>query len=748
MPAEPIRVVHLVAGLGAGGAEKQLFLLCSHSPQQVQHTVVTMRGGIWMEPLRQAGVSVHSFDERTITGLRNILRITRLLRKLRPAVLHCWLPSMNLLGTLAARLSGVARIRVVASVRNVDDWMPRWRIMLQRAVARWWDAAICNSFGGYEWCQRSGLPAHKLRVIPNGILPQSPRTKEEYFQAREALGLAKDAFVVVCANRLVPQKRMDRVLEAARRLPDCKFVIAGDGPLRDHLNSLRPDNVYFLGHLDNTRRLLTASDVFLMTSDREGTSNSLLEAMQAGCAIVATPAGDNARILSGGAGLIAEPDQISVAIQYLRDNEEERESVAAVAARRARDFTVDRMVQRTTGVYRELADLARIPHRTPVLFLDYTNNIGMGGGQRSLLLLLRNLDRDRYKPVVACPPDERLLEFVQPDVSVRSLDLPRRFRSASRRDAGLLGAVLGTVTSIPAILRLRRIIIGEKIGLIHANNLKMLLLGAVAARGTRVPVVWHLRDILPHRPEVKLMHAVAVRLADKVLAVSRAVADQLGAAACVNVLYNAVEMPATRNRDTRRNWRLRHGIPEDAFVVGYAGRLDPGKGVDVLVDAVASACRNRLGDTWLVIVGEGPERRKIEQKLLEAGLRGRTVLAGFQQNLDDAWAAMDVAVTPSVEPDSFPRSVIEAMSHGLPVIGSNVGGIAEAIEHGRSGLCVPAADVQALGQAIETLAHDRPRAQRMGASGRARCMEHFTANRQSRELSEVYESLLARQGGA
>jgi hypothetical protein len=363
-------------------------------------------------------------------------------------------------------------------------------------------------------------------------------------------------------------------------------------------------------------------------------------------------------------------------------------------------------------------------------------------------LLLRNLDRSRYKPMVACPPDERLLDFVEPDVDVRSLVLPRQFRSLSRRRAGFIGSVLGSFACVPAILRLRRIIIREHVGLIHANNLKMLLLAAAAAWGTRVPIVWHLRDILPDRAVVKVIRAIAARLADSVLAVSHAVAAPFGARANVRVFYNAVEMPPGGRKNRRRGWRVRHGIQEDAFVVGYAGRLDSAKGLKVLAGALASADRKIPGSLWLLVAGEGPERPVIEQELRRAGLLERTIFVGFQEELHDAWAAMDAAVTPSIEPDSFPRSVIEAMSHGLPVIGSDVGGIAEAIEHGESGFCVPAADCLALSRALETLAENRPLARRMGENGRARCQERFAARRQAEALSELYEDLLASRGGS
>src|SRR5690349_3823991 len=134
-------------------------------------------------------------------------------------------------------------------------------------------------------------------------------------------------------------------------------------------------------------------------------------------------------------------------------------------------------------------------HKRRVLFLDYTNGIGLGGGQRSLQLLLEELDRDRFEPVLACPDDEQLLQWIPAGVQVFPLDLPSEFRSLSRR-----GSRWGhLLASLPGVARLRHqwaaMLRAVRPDLIHANNLKMLLLAAAAGPWSRTPRLWHVRDI-------------------------------------------------------------------------------------------------------------------------------------------------------------------------------------------------------------------------------------------------------------
>lgn len=388
-----------------------------------------------------------------------------------------------------------------------------------------------------------------------------------------------------------------------------------------------------------------------------------------------------------------------------------------------------------------MANLNR--ERRRILFLDYTNGIGLGGGQRSLQLLLHQLDRDRYHLSLACPPDEELLRGVPPHVDVYPLALPEEFRTLSRRSSDWRNLL----ASVPGMCALRRqwsTLLGRaRPHVIHANNLKMHLLASFAAPAVGCPRLWHVRDILPRTAMTRALQHTGARLARRVLAVSHAVARRLPATRATEVLYNAVQLPDPTNLEqARREFRAAHDIDSGACLIGYAGRLDAGKGLDVLLNAF---CRlgARHPRAELLLAGQGPMEEPLRR--LAAGRIDpqRIRFAGFQSDMAPLWSALDIAVVPSTEPDSFPRSAVEAMAYHLPVVGADSGGIGEAILPGETGFLVPPGDVAELAKVLSLLAADGGLRRAQGEAGRRRCEWQFSAPVQARRLEGIYEEVLA-----
>lgn len=363
-----------------------------------------------------------------------------------------------------------------------------------------------------------------------------------------------------------------------------------------------------------------------------------------------------------------------------------------------------------------------------VLYLDYTNDIGLGGGQRSLNLLVRHLDRERFQPVVACPPDEKLREILDPGVQVCDLNLPARFRRLSRNSASLFDVPAAASFLWGTIRSLRKIVADEGIDLIHANNLKMAHLAALAAPS--LPMVWHVRDIFPDRQPVLSLLRLASRAATKVLAVSQAVAHHLPDRTKTEVLYNAVELPPIEAAFPAGGSGVRRTPP----VFGFVGRLDGWKGIRVLTEAFEVVRRKHEG-AQLLVVGDGPEAAVL------SGCPGITHLP-FQKNLAPIWSRIDVAVTPSVEPDPFPRAVIEAMSYGKPVVAAATGGIPEAIAHEETGLLVAPSSVHELAAALTRFLDTPELVASMGVAGRLRCEQRYSVQTQQTALDRIYETVM------
>jgi glycosyltransferase involved in cell wall biosynthesis len=191
----------------------------------------------------------------------------------------------------------------------------------------------------------------------------------------------------------------------------------------------------------------------------------------------------------------------------------------------------------------------------------------------------------------------------------------------------------------------------------------------------------------------------------------------------------------------RQAFRERHGIGHSACVIGYAGRLDSGKGLDVLLDAFCQLNTTHPA-AELLLAGGGPMEGALRHVAAVRGVAPKVRMVGFQADMAPAWSAMDIAVVPSTEPDSFPRSAVEAMAYRLPVAGSDIGGIGESIEDGVTGSLVRAGNAGDLAAALGPLVREQHMRREQGLAGRLRCERLFSAQAQAARLANIYDDVL------
>jgi glycosyltransferase involved in cell wall biosynthesis len=292
-----------------------------------------------------------------------------------------------------------------------------------------------------------------------------------------------------------------------------------------------------------------------------------------------------------------------------------------------------------------------------------------------------------------------------------------------------------------ALHRLRRLLARERVALVHAHGSRGALYAGLASRGLAVPLVWHVRvaDADPR------LDGLLARLATAIVANSGATAarvrDLPGAAAKLAIVPNGVDLerfaPAVPDAGLSRALGLDPAVP----VVGYFGRLEHGKGVDVLIDA-AARLHDKLPPTAFLFVGDGPLREALVARAAAAGLP-----ACFAGHRDDAPALLRlcaVVVLPSRQ-EAFGRVLIEAMAVGVPVVASHVGGIPEVCTDGVTALLVPPEDPDALAVAIALTLADEAATQARVEAARADVCARFTQSAHAARLQAVYARVL---GGA
>ncbi|HYH61150.1 MAG TPA: glycosyltransferase [Solirubrobacterales bacterium] len=183
------------------------------------------------------------------------------------------------------------------------------------------------------------------------------------------------------------------------------------------------------------------------------------------------------------------------------------------------------------------------------------------------------------------------------------------------------------------------------------------------------------------------------------------------------------------------------GIGSDEPVVGSVGLLREEKAFEVLVEA-AKVLAEEDRTFRLLIVGDGPERDKIERAITTFELSGKVILTGMRQDVPDLLAAMDVAVCSS-DWEGGPLSILEYMQAGLPVVATEVGGIPEMVTDGVTGRLVPKRDPTAMAEAIGTLLDDPDEAARLGKAGGERQRTEYRLKTMVERVEERYEELFA-----
>ena len=196
-----------------------------------------------------------------------------------------------------------------------------------------------------------------------------------------------------------------------------------------------------------------------------------------------------------------------------------------------------------------------------------------------------------------------------------------------------------------------------------------------------------------------------------------------------------------QNSEISMTFRKHFNIPDTAIVVGTLGRVSAEKGHRYLLDAV-HALRDECPDLYCAIVGTGPALNALKLQSAKLGLESRVVFTGFWEDRGDALNAFDLFALPSTQREGLPTSVLEAQQAGLPVIASDIGGTAETIHAGRTGILVTPANVSTLSAAIRALVSDAEGREAMGKAARAWVAERFSMRTMIENISSVYQEAI------
>ena len=300
-----------------------------------------------------------------------------------------------------------------------------------------------------------------------------------------------------------------------------------------------------------------------------------------------------------------------------------------------------------------------------------------------------------------------------------------------------------------AITRLARILRSWNIDCLHSHGYKANVIGALAARRADIKAIVrteHSRmepfqgfDRLKMETYEALNTWVGNRLTDRIITVSdelrRHLAPRYPKKTLVTV-HNGIPTLEAGNPQILQAKRASLGVDQSAPLIGIVGRLMPVKSYSDFLKA-AALIYDKRPDTQFLVAGDGPLSDSLKEEAMELGLASVIHFLGFRTDVRDWMATLDLLVFSSLS-EGVPYSLLEAMSLGVPVVATAVGGLSEIIEDGVTGLLVQPKDPEALAHACLELLNDPGRRQQMATASRQRCAVHFSDLRMAEAIRRIY----------
>jgi glycosyltransferase involved in cell wall biosynthesis len=376
----------------------------------------------------------------------------------------------------------------------------------------------------------------------------------------------------------------------------------------------------------------------------------------------------------------------------------------------------------------------------------------MYGADKVMFDLIRNLDKNKFKPYVVLPTDGLLVDALEEEgVDVIVIPYPI-MRRKYFNPKGILQFGKGLLKYGKQLSKYAK---EKHIDVIHTNT-SAVLEGCRVSRSCHIPQLWEIHEIIV---SPKVMYKVTSKLiaqyATLTVTVSKAVRDHLYRSGyfksnSIKIIYNGVDAnwfnPNNDSSYLRKEWN----IPENAPVVGMIGRVNRWKGQGDFLKA-ANILLEKHKNLYVVFVGsafEGEEWREKELKdeIASSPYKDRIVNSGYRKDAEGVHSLFDIFVLPSINPDPLPTVVLEAMASGKPVVGYKHGGICEMVKDGFNGLLAEVNNPDDLASKIDVVLSDDELRKAMGERSRQRLLEKFSYDSYVKNFSETYEGLVRNHG--
>ncbi len=589
---------------------------------------------------------------------------------------------------------------------------------------------------------RLGVGEEKIVLIPNGVKTEifQPPTEQQRSEARDFLGIQDYTTVLLFAGRLSAQKGLDLLLESIgklRHLP-LTLYIAGKGPELERLVSLVSkmelgDCVKFLGPFDDIERLYHGADIFVLPSREEGLSNALLEAMSSGLKVVATRvSGSSEAVEDGSSGFLADPEDASSLAEAIERAVTGDRGIGKRARRRVIErYSIDTVAGLYVKTYHSLAGksgkrvrLIPDPAASSPLFIINSYPPMIGGAERLVESVARLLSESGYRNTVitrkagTAPFLERKGRTGIFRVPVFG---PRVLRSAIFRAASF---------ALTMILR-------SRYDCIHAHSLDSpAVIGSIAAGITGKDLFVTVHNVgkvdgLKNRIGGERVLKKIIGTSRRIISINDDITDELASAGCpeekIAFIPNGVDTEkfAPLSGEERYRRLMKMGMLGRTIYL-FVGNFHGQKGIDTLIKGWRSFIGgNQDSGAILLLAGDGVLMKEAKDLAAKLGINDTVRFLGKRNDIEKYLKLADIFVQPS-RWEGLSIALLEALSCGLAVIATPVGGTDEVIADGVNGLLSPVDDENGLATRMEELLGDLSLRKKLGAAGRKTVIDRYS----------------------
>lgn len=368
--------------------------------------------------------------------------------------------------------------------------------------------------------------------------------------------------------------------------------------------------------------------------------------------------------------------------------------------------------------------------------LHLINSRGLYGAERVLVNLIAATDQQRYSSLFCllqtenCPNHELLDAIRGKQVEPHVIPCRRWVDPA-------------------AVRQLKTLLLEERIDIIHSHGMKGRLYGLLVATGLPVRIItthhnWIRSSLLEACFES--LDAFYIRFYPKIVAVSPEVQQDMRRylipAKKIQVIINGIDMQEfRRNNESRERIRREFSIVPETSLIGTIGRISPEKGQRYFIEAAAQVLES-FPQACFVFVGDGGQGQEMRLYAESLGIADKVIFAGFRADIAQWYSALDIFVLPSLL-EGTPMALLEAMSTGVPVVATDVGGVGHIIQDGENGLLVPSADASKLAAAMNKMLSDLSWAGQLAQKGVRTVEQRYSARKMSEEYIALYDEVLS-----